>query len=349
MSNVAIYSPIQYLPQSIGIWIARIFTDKVIVIAYAARITNAIVCIAILYLAIKKIPFGKNILLLCSYIPVLLEGVCTLSADGFTISVCFLFIAYVLNLMNDSKKIIEKKDIFALTGLCIIIALCKIVYLPLVGLLLLIPKERFKTKKQKTIMIIVIWFIAIICSLSWLMIANQYLEVQTAGSSTDKVISVLKHPIEYMQKVMYTMNTDGQAHLMSMFGGRLTWFDMSIDYGIPYTILIVFLILMVSDTTLKDKFSKFAKVIGVLIILAIIMLTYTSLYMQWTDDGNLKILGVQGRYFIPFLPLIGLIIGSGLKIKYDYPEEKIIKFIGIIGMILQIYAILSLIIKFLRV
>lgn len=61
----------------------------------------------------------------------------------------FLFISYVLNLVADNKKIINKKDIFILTALCIIIALCKIVYLPLIGLLLIIPKKDLKVKSKK--------------------------------------------------------------------------------------------------------------------------------------------------------------------------------------------------------
>ena len=346
MENVAVYSPIQYLPQSIGILIARLFTDKVLIMAYAARLMNAIVCIAILYLAIKKMPFGKNILLLCAYIPIVLEGICTLSADGITISICFLFISYVLNLVSENKKIINKKDIFILTALCIIIALCKIVYLPLIGLLLIIPKERFKSKKQKIVVVATIWLIAVICSLTWLGIANQYLQLKTAGSSTTKTIDIFRHPIQYLQRVLYTMNSDGQTHLVSLFGGRLTWSSISLITIVPYTIFVMFAFLSATDEKIKNRLSIFAKVISILIILAIVMLVYTSLYLQWTDDGNLKIAGVQGRYYIPFLPLLGLLIGNLLKIKNEYKEETITRTIGIIGVLLQVYAILVLAIAY---
>ena len=55
------------------------------------------------------------------------------------------------------------------------------------------------------------------------------------------------------------------------------------------------------------------------------MLIYTSLYIQWTDDGNLKITGVQGRYYIPLLPLIGLVIGNLVKTKNEYREDDMTK------------------------
>lgn len=72
----------------------------------------------------------------------------------------------------------------------------------------------------------------------------------------------------------------------------------------------------------KNRLSIFAKVISILIILAIVMLVYTSLYLQWTDDGNLKITGVQGRYYIPFLPLLGLLIGNLLKMKMNIKKKQ---------------------------
>lgn len=108
MENVAVYSPIQYLPQSIGIFIARLFTDKVLIMAYAARLMNAIVCIAILYLAIKKMPLEKYNVIVCIYSNSLRGNLYTFSRWNYYINM-FLFISYVLNLVADNKKIINKK------------------------------------------------------------------------------------------------------------------------------------------------------------------------------------------------------------------------------------------------
>lgn len=83
-----------------------------------------------------------------------------------------------------------------------------------------------------------IWLIAVICSLTWLGIANQYLQLKTAGSSTTKTIDIFRHPIQYLQRVLYTMNSDGQTHLVSLFGGRLTWSSISLITIVPYTILL---------------------------------------------------------------------------------------------------------------
>lgn len=344
MNNVAVYSPVQYIPQAIGIFIARLFTNKVLIMAYAARVLNALICGLILYYAIKKMPFGKNIMLLCVYIPILLEGICTMSADGITISISFLFVAYILNLINDKEKIINRKDILVLTILSVVIAFCKIVYLPLIGLLLLIPKDKFKNYKNKTLVILAIWIIAVTCSLLWLGVANKYLALQTAGSSTSKIMNILQHPIQYIQILIYTMNSDGQSHLMSLFGGRMTWSSISLIFIVPYTLFILFLILSTTERDIKQKINMFSKTIVILVILAIAVLIYTSLYMHWTDDGAVKISGVQGRYYLPILPLLGIFIGNCIKAENKYDEKEILKFISIIGIIIEFYAILTILI-----
>ena len=51
-----------------------------------------------------------------------------------------------------------------------------------------------------------------------------------------------------------------------------------------------------------------------IIVICVIGLIFTSLYIQWSSPGNPTISGIQGRYFLPILPLVLLLI-SNLKLK----------------------------------
>ena len=75
-----------------------------------------------------------------------------------------------------------------------------------------------------------------------------------------------------------------------------------------------------------------------LIVLIITALIFTSLYIQWSDNELPYIDGVQGRYFLPILPLI-LFLVAGLKIKTDYKNQDITKLICISSFIIQLYTI----------
>ena len=100
LSTAAVYHPIQYMPQVIGTFIADIFTDRPFVMMYFARVFNMIFSLAILYLAIKTIPYGKNIMLLLTCIPVAVSSFASMSPDAMTISMSYLFISYILKFLN---------------------------------------------------------------------------------------------------------------------------------------------------------------------------------------------------------------------------------------------------------
>ena len=62
-----------------------------------------------------------------------------------------------------------------------------------------------------------------------------------------------------------------------------------------------------------------------LTILAVGGLIFTSLFVQWTTCGSDSIAGIQGRYFIPILPLLMLLVGSQIKLKTEYDNKNIQK------------------------
>ena len=127
-----------------------------------------------------------------------------------------------------------------------------------------------------------------------------------------------------------------------MFGGELGLNEHVILHTItPYVFLFLCLTLGIIDNDIKHKLSRFQNWIIALIILAITALIFTSLFIQWTPTENTSIAGIQGRYFLPFLPLAILLMGN-LKIKADYKEEKTVKFISITILLMQINVILSI-------
>lgn len=343
--TAAVYSFVQYIPQAMGIAIARIFTDNTYLITYAGRIVNMMVAILLLYFAIKLMPFGKKMLLIPAMLPIALEGFTSLSPDAMTVAMSFLYIAYILQLTFGEKKKIEIKEKIILLVMSIIIALCKIVYLPLIGLILIIPKEKFKNSRSKIIDFCVIAGIATIINLIWLKIANGYLSNFREGDSKIQIILALQNPIQYIQTFIYTINLNGSKYLLSLFGNDLGWGELIKLYSmVPYFLLAIYLFTATTEEEIKNKFKTYQLIWIALVVLAIVTLIFTSLYVQWTTIGGESIAGVQGRYFLPILPLIMLLIGSTLKIKSSYKKENINKFVAISILILQVYTISQIII-----
>ena len=345
--TAALYSFVQYIPQAVGIFLARLVTDNTYLITYAGRIINMIVSMILLYFAIKIIPFGKKILLIPAMIPIAIEGFTSLSPDAMTISMSFLYIAYILYLTFGNKEKINLKEKIILLVMSIIIALCKIVYIPLVLLMFIIPKEKFKEKsnKNKIFNVFVICGIAVVINLIWLGISSRYLANFREGDSKIQVLLAIQNPIKYIQTLLYTINLNGNNYLMQLFGSDLGWGEFVKLYSIvPYAILFVYIFAAITDQDIKYKFKRYQLIWIALVILSIIILIFTSLYVQWTTIGRESIAGVQGRYFLPILPLVMLLLGSILKVNTSYKIENINKFIAIFVLVLQIYTISQIIV-----
>ena len=310
MRTVAIYSPVQYLPQATGIFIARQLTDRTLIMAYFGRIFNALFAIVMIYFAIKIIPFGKRIIYTIAFLPIAIEGFTSLSADAITISAAILFISYILMLVYDKKiKIIRKRDVFIISILCSILAFCKIVYIPLIFLCFLIPKNKYKDKKWYYITNLLIVIICIFFNLGWLKIASSYLALYSTTSV--QTTSILSHPFNYIQIVLYTFFNNFQRYIFTMLGNELGWEEFIHPLSIiPVSYLILLIINALFDKQSNNKLHIKENIVFGLVSLLIGALIFTSLYVQFTKPGNIEIAGIQGRYFIPVLPLLLLLISN---------------------------------------
>ena len=315
MRTVSVYSPVQYIPQTIGISIAKIFTDRPLIMAYFGRIMNAIISILLMYLSIRLIPFGKKILFTIAFIPISIEGFTSLSADAITISLSFLLLSYILYLkFNNNIKVLNKKHYICLLIMSVLLALCKIVYLPLILLLFLLPKSKFKNKKHKLLFILSIIGISVLANIVWLLIASTYLSLYESTGS--QLSTILKHPINFIQVFLYTILSENRLYIYTMLGYNIGWGEVVHIYSIiPFIFMLLLLINTFADKDINNSINKKETIIILTIVLLIIGLIFASLYIQFTPPGFATILGVQGRYFIPFLPLL-MIITSKINLEY---------------------------------
>ena len=239
-SRVATYSPVQYIPQTLGIVISRLITNKTIVIAYAARVINLITCMVLMYFAIKTIPFGKIVLLVLSMIPIVIEGFSTITADGMLISSTCLFIANIFKLKYGNVEKISFVNKATLALLIVIIGLCKSVYIPLVALLLLLPKQVFKSNKERWVTILVIAIIAITLNLCWITTSGITTGKEKDIIATDmKMNSITSNPIGFLGRLLYTINVNGQKYVNTTFGGQLGWTETKTYAIAPYGLCII--------------------------------------------------------------------------------------------------------------
>lgn len=324
--SMATYAPVCHMPQAFGMFVARLLGGGISVQCYAARIVNMAVSIFFMFLAIKLIPFKKHIVLFLGLLPLTISEFASMSSDALTISSCILYIAYICYLKYDENKtIINKKDIIWIAILSILVSLLKIVYVPLCLLLLILPKEKFASKKQKNI---VVWGIIIFCMLlniGWLTYASGFLnEVNPGVDAAGQVKYILTNPISYCLILFRTMHIYNQTFLLSLCGEGLGHYNVQSSVLFTLPCLVIFAILFfVNDDKERKEFDIPTKLLSLFIFVVIVLLVYTSLYVAWTACQAPLIMGVQARYFLPVLLLMAIVLDNkkiifNCKIKNKY-------------------------------
>lgn len=325
-TTMALYAPICHLPQGIGMFLARIFGGGVSVQCYMARLTNFAVAVFLIYNAIRLAPFKKNVVFFLAMLPITLNEIASMAADALAISMSMFFICYIFHLkFDESKKEITTKDIVLIAISSIVVALCKIVYIPLVLLLFILPKEKFGTLKKKNITTISIIAGAVILNLIWLIYCSRFLVTFNPGvDSSLQVKYVLTHPITYILTMFRTLNTYGQMFIVHLFGEGLGSFNVQASVLFVFPCIVIGAILFfANDEKDKIKIDLPTKLICLFIFVVIVALIYTSLYVQWTRAMKPVIMGIQARYFLPVLLLTAIIFNNNKlvfteKISFRY-------------------------------
>ncbi|MBE6161603.1 MAG: DUF2142 domain-containing protein [Firmicutes bacterium] len=310
-ANTSLYSFICYLPQSIGIMIGRLLKFPILITAYLGRILNFSLWIALIYLAIKKIPIGKNLILFISMLPMSLQEAVSLAPDAMTNCVSISLVSFVLyHLYN--KNEFDKKNMIIASILCIAISMLKIVYLPLCLLLILIPDSKFKSKKNKYFKICSLAMLVILLNLIWLKISSNFLiEFMPGVDSGKQVMYILNHPYSYFSILFNTYEYYSITYMFTMLGSNMEYLNVYVSQPclLIYFLFIIYAAMFDTNIVLEKKVKYLFSFVSVCIILLI----STSLYVQWTSYMNPEILGIQGRYFLPILLPLMLLFSRKFK------------------------------------
>lgn len=318
-ANTSLYSFVCYLPQSIGVAIAKLFSFSIPFQLIFGRFFNFLTFVFIMYYAIKIIPIKKEILFFISLLPITLQGAISMSPDALTIAMISILVASVLHLKMEQKTRIKKKQIAFLTVISLVLSQCKIVYLPVCLLLFLIPKEKFSSLKRKNIIVISILIFISIVSLLWLSIASKNLPSYSDGgiNSTLQLNGIISNPFKFLKVIFLTINNSFLDWLFGSFSKNLGCFSIYIPDIFILLNILIFVVMSLSNYKEKKELDKIDKLLFIFIFMAVGCLMLTSLYLQWNPVGNSIIIGVQGRYFVPILIFVSLVLFNN-KIKSQF-------------------------------
>ncbi|MBS4980630.1 MAG: DUF2142 domain-containing protein [Lachnospiraceae bacterium] len=333
---------IAYVPQTLGITLARILNFNGIQLFYMGRIFALLTYIVITYWAIRIMPFAKMVLVVTALLPMSMQQAMSYSYDVLVNAFTFLMLAYFFYLIYKKDKV-ETKDIIILSVCTAIIAPIKVVYIVIIGMGILIPYQKFGTKAKKwacaftlvlagAIPTVITRIVSMLDMLSGNQGSSDLLGYEVYGG-----VYFFKHLGELLDIFIETAQEMTSYYVDTMIGKQLGWLEIEIPHIIIEGFLVLLLISAARKCGEKVMIKTGSKVwMGTLAGVCCI-LTCFVLLISWTEVGEQVIAGVQGRYFLPIAPMIVLLF----RTKYIMVDDKFDRVIIMSAVVLEIATVLS--------
>jgi uncharacterized membrane protein len=328
-----------YIPQAIGLTVGRLLHCNSVMLLYIGRLFNMLAFGVIVFLAIRLIPRGKWVLYAISQIPIVMEQVTSFSYDTLIIGFTILYVSCIIYLIDRNKKA-SLGQLVGLLLLGVFIAPMKYVYIFIVGLVLLINDTVISDNKWKAIVykavciIVPIIYVIMVVTSSTVLYTSAFKETYNIENSVvvtevpgedyetliygeDRIIVddddyyttkdiqfIINNPIDFIEDSIETVFDAGETYCLQMFGNSLGSNEIKMPFFLTLFTIILFLVAAYGvHENGKIELGIYKKLIVVLIGIAIAGSILLVFYRE-TPPSRRSLWGVQGRYFVPILPLI---------------------------------------------
>lgn len=303
MPGTNLYFPAIYLPQALGVFIGEVFFDSIYYSYYFAVVLAMLCSLFLLYKANKLYPINMFVWSLL-ITPLFLMQLYSSSIDALTTTLAIFIVCLFLHLyrfVNNSSW----QGFLSLCALLFVLITCRQHLAPL-SLLPIILSFKMKSWKKGGVALIMILMI-----LSWMIIASkttQDLRKENLLTISEILRIYIDDPILWLNKFW---NTITEPDILMDYWEK---FFIAIYKGnylvLPLTVVVIGLFFL-SINLKKNYADKCMCLLFILISLLSFLLIFLALSLGWTPIDSLYILGVQGRYFIVPIILLGFAASAG--------------------------------------
>jgi uncharacterized membrane protein len=184
-----------------------------------------------------------------------------------------------------------------------------------VGLVWIIPTEKFGNIKKKTGFFLLLVSAAIIIFIFSSRINRYYFNSQLPFPGVDpdqQTLYILAHPFRYL-KILFRTLYENRLFIYQSYVGILGWLDTYLPSIIYFSYLPCMFVCALCDHDNKVKFHFWQKIVLGMVGLGTVMVIISGQYIIWTPVGKSVIDGVVGRYFFPVSLTLLLLFHNRIK------------------------------------
>lgn len=324
-------TPLAYVPQALGITLARVMGLGAPGLLYLGRLFNLMFYCAMGYLTMKRLPFGRELIFGIGLLPMMLHLAASMSYDVMIISMSGYFLAVCLDLAFEARRV-RLRDVAVLAAVMAVMGPCKMVYGVVAGLCLLIPVKKFGGWGK--------WLLAAAAVLGAFAVSMVLVNLQTvaqytgvsdryviwAGEPGYSFVQLIHNPFHVLKLFYNTLVGQGGQLLAGMIGGSLGNIDpvLNTPFAVMLGMAVMLVILALKKPGESIRISGGQKVwIWCLCLLCLGALMF-SMLLAWTPVSATMVQGVQGRYLLPLLPMFLLTLKNDRVVRTDCGDRALL-------------------------
>jgi uncharacterized membrane protein len=322
--NTMGYPPVVYLPAAIGFRLASMLYVPIGFSVWIAKIFQASMYVGFIYIALR---FAKDasfrwVIFVVALLPMSLYSASTINGDAYTNSVTLLFLSIVFTFMLDKNRSkIDQRHLILFVSSAILLSFTKTVYLIFLPLIFFVPGTIFLSQQKKALSLKIL--LLVVC----LLIGGAIYRVGLTAKYNPFLLmpayanaSAVKQ-VQYMEKRPAYAITTFTEDTINNFGNRLSsmingfgeMFRLKNHIDTSFFATFFGISAIIAASTNSEKLKTRSKIIAVGLI---VCLLYSGIVLaMWLGNniGTTSIQGVQGRYFIPLILPLAVLLP---KIKY---------------------------------
>lgn len=304
-------NPLPYIPFAIGIRIAMLVNPNPIHLLWGARIAGLVFFLAAVVFAIRLAPAHKYVLLILALSPMTLFQAASVTYDVMHLALTFLIVAFAFALAVREKRI-GTAEIIAYLLATMAYNSIKPGYFLIPFLVFMVPAKKIGSPQKILVLLLCLCVASILPTLAWngylsslhlpppKPLINDFLYGTSAQAS-----AILANPVIFARNLFLNFLIQGKEWIIGTLG-RLGYSYTHLNHAVLFAHGLVLIAVSVVDSSPSARFTKYQKAIAAVIAIGVVGIISTGFFFG-SPVGARLIFGLQGRYFIPVIPLVLLL------------------------------------------
>lgn len=343
------YLFVPYIPAAIGIFIGKILNLPFIITFYLGRFFSLLVYSLLGTFIIKHIKIAKRLVFMILLFPSAILSSGSYSVDPMTTIFSISSIAIFINMLCSKENNISYREIIALVVCVALTTMCKVPYAPLILIIFAVPNFKFKNcKKIKIISIklLSLVFVGIVAIGTFLYgLSKDINQWKVPGVNVKEQILFIMNDLPRYILIIYKFSATSLLSILQISMSALAYCGILDSIWVLVIMIALFTVAISDDESDILKLYIKEKIIITISILLSWGLAITALYITFTPVGKYTIDGFQGRYIIPLLLPILLLLKNN-KISNRFKKENL-NYIIMLGFVfILIITVLKIFLQF---